>query len=247
MRNIEDYAKNYIEPGFEDWQVKYRRKKVMEILESYKPERILEIGCGMDPMFQYADWNYCLWTVIEPSSLFCENARVLAENTENSGRVSVYHGVFSQNIMTEDEFDFIICSGLLHEVEDSKKFLLEIADICSKDTMVHINVPNANSFHRILAKNGGLIKDVHEFSPRNKQLQQSRVFDMELLKKELKDTGFSLCDCGSYFIKPFAHWQMYQMLKIGIINEAVLDGLYAISDKFKEYGSEIYINVKLAD
>ena len=58
---------------------------------------------------------------------------------------------------------------------------------------------------------------------------------------------FGYCSCGSYFIKPFAHWQMYQMLKIGIINEAVLDGLYAISDKFKEYGSEIYINVKLAD
>lgn len=114
------------------------------------------------------------------------------------------------------------------------------------ETIVHINVPNANSFHRVLAKGMGLMDDVHDFSDRNLQMQQHKVFDMESLKAEVENAGFTVCDCGSYFVKPFTHSQMYRMMEEGIIDEKTLDGLYAISGGFNEYGSEIYVNVKLA-
>lgn len=55
MRNIEDYTHNYLIENFEDYQVKYRKKKLIEILEKYHPQHILEIGCGMIPIFQ----EYC--------------------------------------------------------------------------------------------------------------------------------------------------------------------------------------------
>lgn len=74
MRDIEDYTQKYLEPGFEVYQVKYRRKKVLEILHRYKPKHVLEIGCGMEPLFQYADWEYQYWTVVEPSEVFVKNA-----------------------------------------------------------------------------------------------------------------------------------------------------------------------------
>jgi len=45
MRDINDYTKNYNIASFEDYKVIYRRKKVLEIMQKYKPKRILEIGC----------------------------------------------------------------------------------------------------------------------------------------------------------------------------------------------------------
>lgn len=229
MRDIEDYTKKYRKSGFESYQVKYRRKKILEILTQYKPAEVLEIGCGMEPLFSYADWDYHSWTIVEPSTVFFDNAQNIVTETGNSNRVFLYNELFPTESIKNEHFDFIICSSLLHEIENSEEFLREIKDICCADTILHINVPNANSLHRIIANGMKLMDDVHELSDRNKELQQHKVFDGELLKREVEDAGFSICDSGSFFLKPFTHSQMYKMIENNIIGEAVLDGLYAIS------------------
>ena len=35
MRNIEDYTKNYLIENFEDYQIRYRKKKLIEILDFF--------------------------------------------------------------------------------------------------------------------------------------------------------------------------------------------------------------------
>lgn len=246
MRDIDDYTQKYLEPDFEAYQVKYRRKKVLEILHQYKPNRVLEIGCGMEPLFKYADWIYQSWTVVEPSSVFYENARQIVTDRESEDRVQIYQDFFPSHKIDGMQFDFIVCSGMLHEVEHADIFLGGgVAEICTKDTVVHINVPNANSFHRILAKNMKLLNDVHDFSERNRRLQQHRVFDMKSLIAEVENAGFFVCESGSYFLKPFTHAQMFRMMEDHIIGEEVLDGLYTMIDSLQEYGSEIYVNAKL--
>lgn len=243
MRDIEDYTQKYVGANFERYQAKYRRKKVLEILEQYKPTSVLEIGCGTEPLFSYADWDYQSWTIVEPSSAFYDNAKKLVERKKKSNHIFLYNELFPTESVKNRYFDFIICSSLLHEVEDSEAFLKEIKDICRTDTILYINVPNANSLHRIIAKGMKLVDDVHEFSDRNKELQQHKVFDEELLKKEIEDAGFFVFDSGSFFLKPFTHLQMYKMIENNIIGEDVLDGLYNIPGG---YGSEIYVNARLA-
>ncbi len=49
------YGTDYSERGFESYQVKYRRKKVLEILNRYSHHCIVEIGVGLEPLFQYLD------------------------------------------------------------------------------------------------------------------------------------------------------------------------------------------------
>ena len=51
MRDIKKYTERYKEPNFEDYQLVYRRRKILEILNKYQPLSILEIGCGMEPLF----------------------------------------------------------------------------------------------------------------------------------------------------------------------------------------------------
>ena len=53
MRNMEDYEQKYMNLDFERYQEKYRRRLVREVIDTYaaKDCSILEIGCGLMPLF----------------------------------------------------------------------------------------------------------------------------------------------------------------------------------------------------
>lgn len=244
MRNLEKYTEDYLEKGFEDWQVRYRRRKILETIMNYSHENIMEIGCGMEPLFCHLDCNsYKQYIVYEPSVKFYKNAVSLAKTYNNIQCINEEF-VAPHNLVNRG-FDFIICSGLLHEVEKPLDLLKDIKKICHHYTTVHINVPNANSFHRLLGKNMGIIQDVKELTRRNHKYQQHRVFTMDSLMQLVQLAGFSVKEYGSYFIKPFTHDQMYEMVKNKIIDESTLDGLYKMNDYSwaNDIGSEIFVNL----
>ncbi len=242
MRDINKYTYDYNKPNFEDYQVKYRRKKVLEIIDKYKPKFILEIGCGMEPLFKYLAGEYERYTLVEPSKEFYQNAIKLAKD---NCKINCYNDFFgSDELVLDEKYDLVVCSGLLHEVSEPLEFIKELYKICSDKTILHINVPNAKSFHRLLAKKMELINDEHAMSERNILYQQHSVFDIEGLKNILEDNGFEIINSGSYFVKPFTHSQMYEMMCKSIIDEKVLDGLYEMTEYMPEMGSEIYVNVR---
>lgn len=240
MRDINDYSAKYSIPGFEDYQVKYRRKLVLEQIERYKPKSILEIGCGYEPLFKYV--HDTRFTIVEPSEEFYENAKRLAQTAEN---ISCMRGFFEEVVDELDkQYDMVMCSGLLNEVEDPLRLLHSIVKVCTDRTVVHINVANANSMHRLLALESGMISNTHDMSERNKVFQQHNVYDMESLTKLVEKSGLSIIENGTYFIKPFTHAQMGKMLECGIINEVILDGLYNMGKYMPELGSEMYVNCR---
>ena len=101
-----------------------------------------------------------------------------------------------------------------------------------------------NSFHRLLAKESGFIKNEHDKSQNNILLQQHTNFDMDMLKSMVQDVGFTVINSGDYFIKPFTHSQMKQLMDIDILTNEMLDGLYAMQKYMPNLGSEIFIEAK---
>ena len=246
MRNIDDYAISLYASSFESIQVKYRRKKILEFVNKLEPKRILEIGVGREPLFLFYD-KFDKYVFIEPSDEFYYNAVKLTDKDKRIVSIKNYFGEeFIQKKYDElKEFDFIICSSLLHEIEDLESFLKALHKICDKKTILHVNVPNSHSLHRLLAKHIGLIKDEHQMSKRNISLQQQRVFDLDSLEKTLSNAGFKIIDKGSYFIKPFTHAQMEKLIESGICDDKMLDGFFSLADDLPKFGSEIYANCKI--
>ncbi len=240
-RNIDDYSEKYEIGEFEAYQVNYRRRLVIEQIDKYHPKKVLEIGCGLEPLFLYVEGVE--FTVVEPSVKFYQNAMQLKKN-KNVNLICDYLNVELAETL-EDNYDMIICSALLHEVENPCCLLDAIKTLSNNETVIHINVPNAFSFHRIWAAESGLIDNPFEKSDRNIILQQNNVFDLCRLKEIIKMNGFMVLDEGSYFVKPFAHNQMEILINEKIINENLLDGLYKLSKYFPQYGSEIYVNCKI--
>lgn len=146
----------------------------------------------------------------------------------------------------EKNYDMIICSSLLHEVEDPQSLVYSISKICQEDTIVHINVPNADSVHRLLALEAGILSDNHGFSERNILLQQHNVFDLPALRSLVADAGMKIIDEGSYFIKFFSHEQMIQLIDKEIISENILDGSYGLEKYMPGLGSEIFVDCKIS-
>lgn len=245
MRNIVDYEQHYLEHPFERYMEKYRRKIVKEAVKKYcmKGDSVLEIGCGVKPLFCDFKDQYS-FTVIEPADSCYQNAKSLAESYHN---VECYQGCCEDiaELLKTKEFKMIICSSLLHEVEDPHLLLKSIGLMCNENTIVHMNVPNACSLHRLLANEMGLTQDIHQLSDTNKIFQQHNVFDIDLLKQLVNEEGYQVLDEGSYFIKPFTHQQMQKCIDYEIFDTQILDGLDKLCRaELSKFGAEIYLNMQ---
>lgn len=240
-RDIDNYTKEYINNDhydFEKYQVKYRRKNILEQLNIHSSLNILEIGCGLDPIFQYID-NYDTYTIVEPSKEFVK----IVNEIKNSEHIVIIND-YIERVKLNKKFDFIIISSLLHEIKNPGIILNAIKQYINKDSIIYINVPNAKSFHRLLAYKSFLIDSIYAKSDNQKRFQQSHTFDIPLLKKLLETHEYIIIDSGSYFIKPFTHAQMKELLDNNIINEDILEGFNNMIEYCPDIGSEIFITCK---
>lgn len=245
MRDIEKYTNDYLSDDydFEKIQVKYRRKKVLEILNQYKPKRILEVGSGADSIANYYT-NFEKFVVVEPSEVFIKQCIKI----ENNNNILLINDFVENRIddLKREKFDFIILSSLLHEVTNPNEFLKQIISICNSNTILHINVPNSSSFHLLWAYESGLINNMGNLTERAKQLQQNTTFDIPKLSEMIQHNDMKMLEKGSYFIKPFNHNKMLELYKSNIIDDKLLDGLYnMVKYIIPDMGSEIYVNCRL--
>jgi SAM-dependent methyltransferase len=239
-RDIESYSRSYHELPFEATQLRYRRRVVLQQVAKFRPASLLEVGCGLRPLFTDLDPAIRV-VVVEPSAEFASNARELAVGREG---VTVVEN-FLERAPTElcpGCFDFIVLSSLLHEVDEPQQLLRAVRRHCHASSVVHVNVPNAHSLHRLLAVEMGLIEDPFELSSTQKQMQQHSTFDLDSLAELLRQQGFKVQSSGSYFIKPFTHAQMQDLCDRGCLTEAHLEGLIRLTRHMPGFGSEIYIN-----
>jgi len=93
----------------------------------------------------------------------------------------------------------------------------------------------------------GMIKSVFEMSTNNLHFQVQRVFDMASLSEIIIKHGFEIINAGTYFLKPFTHKQMYELIENKIIDDKILDGLYKMTKYIPNMGSEIFIEFKIND
>jgi SAM-dependent methyltransferase len=240
-RSIAAYERAYLASDFEPVQARMRKRMLLTLLERLMPRRILEVGCGSESL--YTHWpNFDSFLVVEPGTGFAEKAR---RNAVGDTRIAIIEDFVETAApkLAGEVFDLILVSGLLHEVPDPAAVLKGLHPLCGPDSVVHVNVPNARSVHRLLALEMDLIDNLQTMSDRQQALQQQRTFDMESLVSLCEQCGFKVNEQGSYFIKPFTHSQMSGLQSSGLLEERMLDGLYRLERHLPGLGSEIYVNL----
>ncbi len=245
MRDLQNYSHEYAQQPFESYQVEYRKRMVVDVIQRNNHKTILEVGCALNPLFNFFT-DFEQLTILEPTKMFFDKTvdEITQKNLES--KVEIFNNFFEDAIEAVDSkhYDLIIISALIHEIGDLKSFFTRLKQLTKEGTVVHVDVPNGNSLHRLLAVEMGLIKSQLELSDFNIQFQQNRVFDLNSLEKLITDYNFEVIEKGSYFIKPFTHVQMQKMMDHKIIDTKVLDGFYNLIKHLPGLGSEIYINFK---
>jgi len=242
MRDLEKYQLDYLKLPFEPEQVRYRKRKTVESLRRHRARRILEVGCGLDPVFtHYTDFESL--DIIEPSRIFFQAATKEAK-ARKLDNVRLHAGTLESEAsrLIDRDFDFILISSLLHEVEDPVELLTSARSLCGARTVLHVVVPNARSLHRLLAVEMGLIGDIFTRSTTQKTMQQHGTYDLQTLTNLMTSCSFSVLESGTFFVKPFTHAQMAELLESGFLTTQMLDGLYGLTRYMPEFGSEIFLN-----
>lgn len=244
MRDLDRYQAEYEALSFEAVQVKYRKRKICEVLTRRRARRVLEVGCGLAPLFlDYTDFD--VMHVVEPGARFHAIAAGLAKERAN---VSVSCGTIEQvaPALAGERLDAIVMSSLLHEVGDPMTLFAAAKTLASAETILHVVVPNARSFHRVLAVAMGLVDSVFARSATQERMQQAGLYDLETLQALLRRGGFDVLEAVTFFVKPFTHAQLAALYQQRFLTDQMLDGLYAMSDQLPGMGSEIYASAALA-
>lgn len=242
MRDLDKYQADYAGLPFEPQQALYRKRKMVEHLRRHQAKRILEVGCGLDPLCtHYSEFE--VLHIVEPSRVFFDAA---ANKCKELRGVQLHPGTLEQNVaqLANERFDFVLLGSLLHEVENPRAILADVRRLCRENTIVQVIVPNAKSLHRLLAVEMGLIDSAYSLSSMQNLLQQQRNFDLERLTGLMASCDFSVFESGTFFIKPFTHAQMAELMERGFLTTQMLEGLYALGKYLPEFGSEIFVNAR---
>ena len=233
----DDYKTIY---SFEEILKIFREKKSLELINEIKPKKVLEIGCGFSPLFDKYK-NFKEYTLVEPGEKAYNFVKEKAKDNKNIVCIKNFFEDSYENLCNK-EFDYIISTGVLHETPQPAKFLKTIKNLSHSKTEVYLNVPNALSMHRVIAKEMGLIETIYEKTERNILLKQNKIFDRQSLVDLIKDVipGVKILACKSFFLKPFTHSQMMDCMKYKILNEKIFDGMYRASEYYPDSGCELY-------
>ena len=239
MYNQNDYQLNYEKLTFEDKLRVFRMQYIVDYIADIKSQKILEIGCGNDPLFLYFD-DYEIMDIVEPGELFYEYTKSkIGQNT----RVSIINNFIElAHTDLKNDYDIILIGGFLHEIDNPEEVLKTIKKIANPNTIVITFVPNANSFHRLLALEAGLIQSNYEFSENDKLFGRRNIFNAASIAALFTGCGYQVIKTDSYFVKPFSHEQMEHLVDTAFFSTEILNGLSKMIKYMPDMGCEIFLS-----
>ncbi len=235
MRNLEKYLNDFDELPFESTQSSYRKENFCEVIEKFKSiKKVLEVGCGTSSIFEH--YKFEDQTLVEPIEEFIIR---LHQRSPSNDIATLCCTV--EEIDTLDRYDLIVASCILHEVSDQGAFISQIKNLLTDDGYLFLDVPNAYSLHRQLAVETGYLQNIHGQSTTQSKMQQdNEVFNKVSLHRFLEQNGFNIIEYGGYFVKPFHHAKMDELVTNGQLTKKELDAFYQIGKNNDHLASEIY-------
>lgn len=229
-KRLSHIAKDFsMKTGFNGRLEKYR---ILTIKENLKGEKILDVGCADGLMTKELSKYFKHITAIDGSEKLIKRAEKY-----NLKNVKFIYTLFEE-FNTKDKFDSVILSDILEHVKEPVRLMKMSKEWVKRNGRILILVPNAYSIHRQIGVMAGLLKDAHDLNATDIKNGHRRVYDLDLLKEDIKSAGLKIIKSGGMFFKPFSNSQMDSLQ----LNDNILDALYKMGTKFSpQLLAEIYV------
>lgn len=221
-----------------------RQQHNLAQVTALQPATVLEVGCGPEllALAAFARPNrLARWVVVEPATRWAEAARAAAHAEP---RLAVVHDYIERadaalGALWPDEAvaDLVIVSGVVHETAAPEALLQAALRWLRPGGHLLVSVPNAHSFHRLLAVQMGLAEAPEALSERNRLLGQPRVYRPEDLRALVASLGLAEVSLDGYLFKPFTHAQMAAVMPL--LGDGAVQGLIDLGQQFPLQAAEI--------
>ena len=248
----DDYAERHdLHADFEDVCLLARQQQNLRVLADLRPRRVLEVGCGPQLLSVQA-WAQGLpierWVAVEPAERYVQAAR--EASARHPGLFAV-HGYIEQaapalaSLLPEGaRADLVVVSGVIHETSEPEALLAAALAWLRPGGHLLVSVPNAQSFHRLLAVQMGLMERPELLSERNRLLGQPRVFGPQDLRDLVAGMGLEEDRLDGYLFKPFTHAQMASL--VPQLGAPGVQGLIDLGRQFPLQAAEICLVARQA-
>jgi len=147
-----------------------------------------------------------------------------------------YHVSLFEDFETDEKFETIILARILEHLENPIALLKKARNWLTKKGGMHIIVPNATSLHRRIGKAMGLLKELNDFSERDRQLGHKRVYDKKLLLEHVNKANLKVERLQGILLKPLSNAQMMSWPK------ELIDALFIVGSEMPpEHCNELYL------
>ena len=134
-----------------------------------------------------------------------------------------------------EQFDTVLMLHILEHVDDPVKCLSGASKYLKDDGVLLIDVPNANSFHRLAGVKMGLLGNKDELNETDLRIGHRRVYTSDLMKKHIEQAGLKIRTCGGFFLKTVSNAQMEQSW-----TREMMDAYFQLGCEFPDNAAEIY-------
>lgn len=196
------------------------------IKKYFKGTNCLEIGIAEGQMTELLIKEFKKLTVLEGS----DNLLSKVKNYKNLTKVNSLIENYSTNL----KFSTIILDHVLEHVKYPDKILKKIYTLLDKNGVFIVGVPNADSLHRLIAVEMGILKKKKSLNNSDLKLGHRRVYTKEDLRNVLKKNKFKIKKFEGIFLKVFSNNQIERFFDKKMIN-----GFYRIGRKFPQHCADI--------
>jgi SAM-dependent methyltransferase len=242
--DADEYAARHdAELDFETVCLAARQQHNLAQLRALQPGVVLEVGCGPELLslqaFGQQPNRIERWVAVEPAQRWADAARAVGHPRLSVVHAYIEHAEASLAALWPQGpcVDLLIVSGVIHETGEPEALLRAGLRWLKPGGHLLVSVPNALSFHRLLAVEMGLMDKPEVLSERNRLLGQPRVYRPMDLREQVMALGLDEVALDGYLFKPFTHGQMAPLLPS--LGERGVQGLIELGRRFPMQAAEI--------
>lgn len=164
-----------------------------------------------------------------------EFASALASEYSDDDGVTVVESLF-EDYSPDRAFDCVVAAHVLEHVEDPRALLRKCRDWCGPHGRLIVQVPNAQSFHRLAGVALGALATPYDLNDRDVLVGHRRVYDRDSLSEAVAEAGFRVADFRGSFAKFLSDGQMNTFF-----TPEMFRAYAALGDQFQDHAANISI------
>ena len=194
----------------------------------FKGSSCLELGSADGGMTQFLVDDFQEVVSVDGSESFV--SRLKERNIPNLTAITS----FFEDLSLDQEFDTVILSHILEHVDNPVEILKIAKRYTKKGGVILIDVPNADSFHRLIGVEMGMLPQKDALNETDVKLGHRRVYTVDLMKEHIRLSGMKLQHWGGHFLKVLSAGQMKDF------SPQLMDAFYNVGRYTPLHAAEIY-------